>query len=313
MTLEQGLLNCGKEPADRFDLDQSLSSTDTQRKRRISREGLLLIKSFEGFRPQAVPRRDGVLTLGYGHTLTAREGIVITEAEAELLLLHDLIAVVDHLHSRIRRPLTQNQFDALASFVFSVGVERCQTSEVLELVREGRMKEAAAALAAVPERRAPAIDLPYRRRCAEKALFELPAARRPGLADLLLAPVSRPGEEQFALPEIPFGETGVVRHEDPVSGPVSGPFSGPALASRRRRPRSKPGNMAFSIVTCVFIGIAVGTGAVTALRHGLDNPAPDGQGLLIGLGLCAAGAVFLALAFWAVNSGARASRPLRQG
>ena len=54
----------------------------------------MLIKSFEGFRPRAVQREDGGWVIGYGHTLSAREGATVSEAEAELLLQYDLIPVV---------------------------------------------------------------------------------------------------------------------------------------------------------------------------------------------------------------------------
>ena len=41
---------------------------------KVSRAGVILIKSFEGFRPAAVRRADGVWVIGYGHTASAREG-----------------------------------------------------------------------------------------------------------------------------------------------------------------------------------------------------------------------------------------------
>ena len=40
---------------------------------KVSREGIVLIKSFEGFRPQAVARPEGGGVIGYGHTASARE------------------------------------------------------------------------------------------------------------------------------------------------------------------------------------------------------------------------------------------------
>jgi hypothetical protein len=60
----------------------------------VSREGVLLIKSFEGFRPRAMQRSDGRWVIGYGHTQSAREGARVSEAEAELLMQYDLIPVV---------------------------------------------------------------------------------------------------------------------------------------------------------------------------------------------------------------------------
>ena len=57
----------------------------------VSRSAVELIKAFEGFRAKAAQLDDGRWTIGYGHTLTAREGAEVTEPDAEALLLYDLI------------------------------------------------------------------------------------------------------------------------------------------------------------------------------------------------------------------------------
>lgn len=64
----------------------------------MSRAGVILIKSFEGFRPRAVRGADGRWTIGYGHTRSAREGLTVSEADAELLLQYDLLPVVETLN-----------------------------------------------------------------------------------------------------------------------------------------------------------------------------------------------------------------------
>ena len=104
---------------------------------KVSRAGVILIKSFEGFRPRTVRRRDGVPVIGYGHVKSARPGATITEAEAELLLQYDLLPIVEVINSRVSIPLNQHQFDALASLIFSVGVQRFESSDVLEQLNAG--------------------------------------------------------------------------------------------------------------------------------------------------------------------------------
>ena len=99
-------------------------SDATTRRLKVSREGVVLIKSFEGFRPRAVRDEDGRWVIGYGHTASAREGLTVSEQDAELLLQYDLLPVVKALNERVSAPLNQHQFDALASFAISVGVER---------------------------------------------------------------------------------------------------------------------------------------------------------------------------------------------
>ncbi|MFT4450945.1 lysozyme, partial [Bartonella bacilliformis] len=63
--------------------------------RKISKEGLALIKQWEGVRLCAYQDAIGVWTIGYGHTAQAgqpiiQEGMKITESEAEIILRRDL-------------------------------------------------------------------------------------------------------------------------------------------------------------------------------------------------------------------------------
>lgn len=111
----------------------------------ISDNGLALTKSFEGLRLTAYRDVKGVLTIGYGHTgADVRPGMVITEPEATALLRRDM-AVAEHtVNIGVRVPLTQNQFDALADFVFNAGTGSFLHSTLRELVNEGKFIEAAA-------------------------------------------------------------------------------------------------------------------------------------------------------------------------
>ena len=59
----------------------------------VSKAAVELIKKFEGYRSKAAQLPDGRWTIGFGHTLTAREGAQVSEQDAEALLLYDLIAV----------------------------------------------------------------------------------------------------------------------------------------------------------------------------------------------------------------------------
>ncbi len=166
---------------------------------KVSREGIVLIKSFEGFRPQAVARPEGGWVIGYGHTASAREGLTVGEADAELLLQYDLMPVVKALHERVQTPLNQHQFDALASFAFSLGVERFLASDVLERINAGAPHDAADALFGWPE---PAgAETALRRRAAERALFVAAPETPVTLADLLAAPLPLPASSAQPEPE----------------------------------------------------------------------------------------------------------------
>lgn len=168
---------------------------------KISRPGLMLIKSFEGFRPRAVQAEDGRWVVGYGHTASTREGAVVDEADAELLLQYDLLPITAALNDRIDGPINQHQFDALASFAISVGLKAFLASDVIRRFNAGQAKEAADALIGWPEPESP--DAAPRRRSAERALFNARPDTAITVADLMIAPLPVAGdlsEEPAPLP-----------------------------------------------------------------------------------------------------------------
>lgn len=150
----------------------------------------MLIKSFEGFRPRAIRREDGGWVIGYGHTLSAREGASVSEADAELLLRYDLLPVEKTVNETVPGDLNQHQFDALVSFAFSVGVDRFAGSDVRQRLNAGSPGEAADAMMGWPEPALPETAL--RRRAAERALFVANPLAPVALSDLLSAPLPPP-------------------------------------------------------------------------------------------------------------------------
>ncbi|MBD3844275.1 lysozyme [Bosea sp. SSUT16] len=90
--------------------------------RRISPEGLALIKQWEGCKLTAYKDVAGVWTIGYGSTgphVTA--GLKISQEEADQLLLADLDRFERAVERLVKVPLTDGQFAALVSFAFNVG------------------------------------------------------------------------------------------------------------------------------------------------------------------------------------------------
>jgi len=144
----------------------------------VSRSAVELIMAFEGFRARAAQLDDGRWTVGYGHTATAREGAEITEADAEALLLYDLIQASHAVNEHVYAPLSQNQFDAMVSFAFNIGPRAFKSSPTVRRLNEGRVLEAALAMElwrkADLEGERIVIDALVRRRAAEKALFLKP-------------------------------------------------------------------------------------------------------------------------------------------
>jgi len=165
----------------------------------LSRAGLELVKRFEGLRRKAARLDGGGWTIGYGHTVSAREGAEVTADQAEALLIYDLDKVARAVEPLIFAPLDKNQFNALVAFAFNVGLENFRTSAVLKRVNEGAMLQAASAIELW--RRADfqgdslVVDALVRRRAAEKILFLTP----PGGFRPAPTPVVRPAYDAAAL------------------------------------------------------------------------------------------------------------------
>ncbi len=175
-------------------------------KLKVSRRGLELIKSFEGFRPRAERLDDGRWIIGHGHTLSAREGAEVTANEAELLLQYDLLPILNAVGEKVSLPLNQHQVDALASFGLNLGLERFLASEVLVWVNAGEPEDAARALSAHAAGAVTAPDPVARRRAAESALFRHDPEREADLAELLAAPVAAPQPPDIPRTPDPAGD-----------------------------------------------------------------------------------------------------------
>lgn len=89
-----------------------------------SSKGLNLIKQFEGCRLTSYKCPSGVWTIGYGHTSNVKEGMTITQEQADQYLAEDLARFEKYVNTYVRKygyNLNQNQFDALVSFAYNAG------------------------------------------------------------------------------------------------------------------------------------------------------------------------------------------------
>lgn len=110
---------------------------------RVNRSGYDLIKHFEGFRARAYRDAVGVWTIGYGHTSAAgmpkvKEGDQITQAEGMRILENDLQGFARGVAASCQGiSLLENQFSALVSFAYNVGLGNFDRSSVLDAVLRG--------------------------------------------------------------------------------------------------------------------------------------------------------------------------------
>ncbi|WDI30717.1 lysozyme [Hyphococcus flavus] len=146
---------------------------------RTSPSGIDLIKRFEGLELEAYQDIAGIWTIGYGHTGDDVEpGMKISEKDAEELLKRDLRPREQAVDSAVKVPLNQNEFDALVSFVYNVGVGAFRGSTALKRLNKGDRIGAADALtwwnkATVGGVLREVLGL-TRRRASERALFLTP-------------------------------------------------------------------------------------------------------------------------------------------
>ncbi|NJL39093.1 MAG: lysozyme [Leptolyngbyaceae cyanobacterium SM1_4_3] len=130
-----------------------------------------MIKRFEGFRPQAYICPAGVPTIGYGSTLGVRMGDRITQQGGEDLLQRDLVRFEKAVKDAVKVPLTPNQFSALVSFAFNVGISAFQRSTLLKLLNQGNYQSAADQLLLWNKGGGRVLQGLVNRRQAERALF----------------------------------------------------------------------------------------------------------------------------------------------
>lgn len=116
--------------------------------RSISKAGENLVKGFETLRLVTYDddgndhdAHRGTLTIGFGHTgPDVVEGLTITRKRAEELFAVDIGECADCVNRNVKGPLTQNEFDALCSFVFNVGRGAFIGSTLLAMLNMGALR-----------------------------------------------------------------------------------------------------------------------------------------------------------------------------
>ena len=110
---------------------------------KISQRGLELIKEFEGFSANAYLCPAKIITIGYGNTFYAdgtkvKLGDQISKTDA-LKLLEVVVNrdFADKIFPYIKVKVTQNQFDAMVSLAYNIGVGNFSKSTLLKKVNAG--------------------------------------------------------------------------------------------------------------------------------------------------------------------------------
>ena len=106
--------------------------------------GLDIVKEAEGLRLSAYLCPAGIPTIGYGHTKGVKLGDTCTREQAEEWLENDFFMAKQDVKAVVKVPLKENQLDALASFVFNLGVRKLIQSTLLKKLNAGDYSGASA-------------------------------------------------------------------------------------------------------------------------------------------------------------------------
>ncbi len=100
---------------------------------KISQKGIDLIKRFEGCKLYAYRDSVGIPTIGYGHTKGVKMGMCITQKQADDFLRED-VAISEKALNLCCINFTQNQFDALCSWIFNLGTANFNSSTMRKYI-----------------------------------------------------------------------------------------------------------------------------------------------------------------------------------
>lgn len=136
--------------------------------------GIALIKQFEGCRLHAYKDIVGVWTIGYGHTGGVSSDWVWTQAECEERLAKDLESFEAGVSKLVTLPITPNQFAAMVSFAFNLGLDKLKASTLLRCFNKHNAAAAADEFLKWCHAGGVVVEGLVKRRQAERTLFLTP-------------------------------------------------------------------------------------------------------------------------------------------
>lgn len=158
----------------------ALSKKNQPLKYSISEAGINFIKSFEGFFLESYDDGVGIWTIGWGSIKDlqgnpVKKGQTIDMTTATKLFKRDLQSFENAVNRLVTVPLSQNQYDALVSFSYNVGINALAGSTLLKNLNVGDYKSAAQSFLSWDKARVNGKLTPIkgltRRREAERKLF----------------------------------------------------------------------------------------------------------------------------------------------
>lgn len=142
----------------------------------ISTRGLNLIVDFEDLKLKAYDDGTGVWTIGFGTTVypnkvRVKKGDRCTVEQAKSFFQHDLRRFQTAVNEAVTVPMSQNQFDALVSLAYNIGVHAFKCSTLVKYLNSLNYSAAADQFLVWNRAGGKILKGLVRRREAERALF----------------------------------------------------------------------------------------------------------------------------------------------
>lgn len=112
---------------------------------KTSQNGLAFIEQNEGRVLHVYFDSCKIPTCGVGHVVLPADGLkpgdAITQEQCDAFLAHDVGKCEAAINAAVKVEMTQNQFDALVSFAFNIGVGGFLSSSVLKDLNAGNLDD----------------------------------------------------------------------------------------------------------------------------------------------------------------------------
>ncbi|WP_228147193.1 lysozyme [Acinetobacter sp. ANC 3832] len=142
----------------------------------ISKAGIDAICSYEGLEFKAYLDSANIWTIGYGtikypNGVRVKKGDTCTIEQAKAYMASDLKSF-EAAVNKVKVPLNQNQYDALVSLTYNIGVNAFANSTLLKKLNAGDYKGAAAQFNVWNKVKGKIVQGLVNRRAKERKLFE---------------------------------------------------------------------------------------------------------------------------------------------
>lgn len=139
---------------------------------KLNQAGTDLIKSFESCRLSVYEDIVGLNTVGWGQRTNLPVGTTITQLQADNMLADHLDEICNQIKHCLEVELNDNQFSAVVSLVYNIGIGNFESSTLLKLLNLQQFQAASEEFKRWDLASGRVVDGLLRRRLAERQLFD---------------------------------------------------------------------------------------------------------------------------------------------